>query len=264
MKARYWLLLSVPLALAACQGSEAPAPQSTASDMQTAPTASNAVEVKKPAVSDTAKAMQESLKQANKQSAETVAELTRDVANASANKQASEPAIKSTIESAIKSPRAAAEKKVAAAPAAPKKPAVVAPVAKAAPAMPEKKPAVVAPKPTAAPAAPTFAMGDAAKGAKLVRKCKACHNFDARKKVGPGLAGIFVRKAGVMPDMKYSASLAAGGWSWDAEHLAAWVCDSKKAIKTFSGNAGAKTKMGRQRICDPGKQADLIAYLKTL
>ena len=210
--------------------------------MQTAAPANNAVEVKKPVVSETGKAMQNSMKQINKQNAETVAQLTKDVAH----EAASEPT--------IASPKAVVEKKVT----------EVAAVAKKAPAMPEKKPTIVAPKPVAAPAAPTFAMGDAANGAKLARKCKSCHNFNTRRKVGPGLAGIFGRKAGVMPDMKYSTSLKAGGWVWDAEHLAAWVCDSKNAIKTFSGNAEAKTKMGSQHICDPGKQADLIAYLKTI
>lgn len=106
--------------------------------------------------------------------------------------------------------------------------------------------------------------GDAGRGKSLARKCKACHNFSDKKKVGPGLKGVFGRKAGIMPDMKYGVALAAGGWVWDEAHLAAWICNSKQAIKTFSGNASARTKMGPQRICDPAKQADLIAYLKTL
>ncbi|MDX8407119.1 MAG: c-type cytochrome [Mariprofundaceae bacterium] len=237
MKARYWLLLSAPLALAACQASEAPAPQSTAPVTQSAAPASNAVEVKKPAVSQTARAMQESLNQAKEQSAAAVAELAAPTSDAPAAAQAR-----------VAEPVAAVKK---AAPAAPVKAAPV----EAAP--------VTTPKP-AAPAKVEVAIGDAGKGAGVARKCKACHNFDARKKVGPGLAGIFGRKAGAMPDMKYSAALKAGGWSWDAEHLAAWVCNSKQAIKNFSGNAGAKTKMGNQRICDPARQADLIAYLKTL
>jgi len=124
---------------------------------------------------------------------------------------------------------------------------------------------VVSEKPVAVPAAvPLTAAGDAAKGKRLAQKCKACHNFTAKKKVGPGLKGVFGRKAGSMPGMRYSPALAAGGWVWDDKNLAAWVCDSKKALKTLSGNASAKTKMSVQRICDAGKQADLIAFLKTL
>ena len=128
------------------------------------------------------------------------------------------------------------------------------------------------PKPVAishpvAPAVPVVAAGpsgDAVKGKSLARKCAACHNFTAKKKVGPGLKGIVGRKAGIMPDMKYSADLAAGGWVWTAKHIAMWDCNSKKAIKVLSGNPAARTKMPPQRICDPQKQADLIAFLKTL
>jgi len=124
---------------------------------------------------------------------------------------------------------------------------------------------VVAEKPVAVPAAVSLsAAGDAAKGKRLAQKCKACHNFTAKKKVGPGLQGVFGRKAGIMPDMKYSAALAAGSWVWEGKNLAAWMCDSKKAVKSLSGNPSAKTKMPPQRICDAAKQADLIAYLKTL
>ncbi|RLL56050.1 cytochrome C [Mariprofundus sp. EBB-1] len=108
------------------------------------------------------------------------------------------------------------------------------------------------------------ALGNAAKGKSLANKCKTCHNFTARKKVGPGLQGVVGRKAGSMTDMKYSSALAAGGWVWNEKNLAAWMCDSKAAVKTLSGNASAKTKMGAQRICDATKQADLIAFLKTL
>ena len=41
-----------------------------------------------------------------------------------------------------------------------------------------------------------LAEGDAAKGEKVFRKCKACHVADAEKnKVGPHLVGIIGRKA---------------------------------------------------------------------
>lgn len=106
--------------------------------------------------------------------------------------------------------------------------------------------------------------GDAARGEKLAGKCKACHNLDASNKIGPGLQGVFGRKAGTMPGMKYSSSLVNGGWVWDEAHLGAWICDSKKAVKAFTNDSRAKTKMAAQRICDPQKQADLIAFLKTL
>jgi len=95
------------------------------------------------------------------------------------------------------------------------------------------------------------------------KKCKACHNVTAKKKIGPGLKGIFGRKAGSMTGYKYSKSLAGADWVWDEEHLRSWILDSKKAIKEFTGNKKAKTKMPRQKI--KGKKADqIIAFLKGL
>jgi len=108
------------------------------------------------------------------------------------------------------------------------------------------------------------AIGNAVKGKAIARKCQACHNFTDKRKVGPGFKGVFGRKAGKMTDMKYSASLASATWTWDAQKLALWVCNSKKAVKILTGDSSAKTKMPPQHICDPTKQADLIAFLKTL
>ncbi len=136
----------------------------------------------------------------------------------------------------------------------------------------ETKAAAVPAKPQAAAPVATKAVasaaaGDAASGKKLARKCAVCHSFDAKNKMGPGLAGIFGREAGSAAGFSYKFTdfIKPGkAWSWDEAHLAAWVCDSTQGVKSFTGDASAKTKMGVQRICDPAAQADLIAYLKTL
>jgi len=95
------------------------------------------------------------------------------------------------------------------------------------------------------------------------KKCKACHNFTAKKKIGPGLLGVVGRKAGKQDGYKYSKSLASADWVWDEEHLRKWIFDSKKAIREFTGNKKAKTKMPRQKV--KGKKADqIIAFLKDL
>lgn len=116
-------------------------------------------------------------------------------------------------------------------------------------------------------AAASAPMGDAAKGKTLARKCATCHYFDARGKVGPGLGGVFNRVAGSVEgfNYKFADAIEPGkAWRWDASHLAAWVCNSADAVRNFTGNESARTKMPTQRICDPARQADLIAYLKTL
>jgi len=94
-------------------------------------------------------------------------------------------------------------------------------------------------------------------------KCKACHDFGDANKVGPGLKGIVGRKAGTHPGFKYSDALKNANWVWDEDHLRKWMHNSKKAIKEFTGNPKAKTKMGKQNV--KGKKADKIfAFLKTI
>ncbi|MDX8412282.1 MAG: c-type cytochrome [Mariprofundaceae bacterium] len=94
-------------------------------------------------------------------------------------------------------------------------------------------------------------------------KCKACHDFGSKHKVGPSLAGVFGRDAGSTDFAKYGASLKKGGWKWDEANLRKWIENSKKAIKELSGDAGAKTKMPPQKLT--GKKADdVIAFLKGL
>jgi len=96
-------------------------------------------------------------------------------------------------------------------------------------------------------------------------RCKSCHNFSAKNKVGPGLLGVYGRKVGAQAGYKYKFTkyIKGDGWVWDDEHLRAWILDSKKAVKEFTGDKKAKTKMGALHI--KGKKADeIIAFLKGL
>ncbi|HXH72767.1 MAG TPA: c-type cytochrome [Mariprofundaceae bacterium] len=115
-------------------------------------------------------------------------------------------------------------------------------------------------------AAAAFAMGamSATAYAGPEGKCKACHNFTAENKVGPGLAGVVGRAAGKHEGFKYSDSLAGANWHWDEAHLRKWMCSSKDAIKEFTGDENAKTKMPPQKVCDPAQQDQVIAFLKTI
>ncbi len=108
-------------------------------------------------------------------------------------------------------------------------------------------------------------------------KCKICHKFTAKKAVGPGWGkgdtghgtqpAVFGREAGTSPGYRYKFTkyIKPGkAWHWDEAHLRAWMCDSHKAIKAFTGNPHARTKMPPQHICDPKKQDAIIAFMKTL
>jgi cytochrome c len=94
-------------------------------------------------------------------------------------------------------------------------------------------------------------------------KCKPCHDFGAKNKVGPGLKGIMGRKAGSSDFAKYSKSMKAGGWAWDEANLRKWLGNSKTAIKELTGDDKAKTTMPPQKL--KGAKLDkMIEFLKGL
>ena len=54
-----------------------------------------------------------------------------------------------------------------------------------------------------------MAAGDVDKGAKLFKRCKACHTLeeDGKNKVGPNLFGIFGREAGTLEGFKFCSHI---------------------------------------------------------
>jgi cytochrome c len=99
--------------------------------------------------------------------------------------------------------------------------------------------------------------GDAAKGEKVFRKCKACHAVgpDAKNKVGPELNGIVGRDWGAVEGYKYSANLLemSDGKVWDVETLDAYLTKPKDMIP--------KGKMAFAGLRKEDDRADVIAYL---
>jgi cytochrome c len=109
-------------------------------------------------------------------------------------------------------------------------------------------------------AAPALADGDAAAGAKVFKKCAACHAVGegAKNKVGPSLNGIVGAPAAHVEDYKYSENLvelAAGGLTWDEETLSAFLHKPKDVVP--------KTKMSFPGLRKDDDVANVIAYLKT-
>ncbi|MCB1528216.1 MAG: cytochrome c family protein [Hyphomicrobiaceae bacterium] len=102
---------------------------------------------------------------------------------------------------------------------------------------------------------------DLANGAKVFRKCRACHDAGpmARNKVGPVLNGVYGRTAGTFPDFNYSKAMVEAGGKrlvWDEVTLNGYL----EAPTTYL----PKNKMAFTGIKDEGERADLIGYLKTL
>jgi len=103
-----------------------------------------------------------------------------------------------------------------------------------------------------------LAAADVDKGAKLFKKCAACHNAapDAGNKVGPNLWGVVGAKVAAREGFRYSGALKAVGGTWTFQALFTFIEAPKKVVPG--------TKMGFSGLKDAGKRANLLAYLRTL
>ena len=72
---------------------------------------------------------------------------------------------------------------------------------------------------------------DAEEGARVFRKCAACHSLEAGKhKIGPSLAGVMGRAAAAAGGFRYSDALAQSGLTWDAATLEAFLAGPMKLV----------------------------------
>ena len=112
----------------------------------------------------------------------------------------------------------------------------------------------------AVPPQMALAEGDAGKGEKVFKKCKACHAVGdgAENKTGPVLNGVVGRTVGTGADFEYSSTLAdmgAEGKTWTPEELDAFLAAPRDYAKG--------TKMSFAGLRKETERADVIAYLST-
>ncbi len=105
-----------------------------------------------------------------------------------------------------------------------------------------------------------LAGGDAEAGAKIFKKCKACHMIGdgAKSRTGPPLTTIVGSQIGMFEGFKYSKgfiALSEEGAVWSIENLDTFFIKPKEFV--------AKTKMSFAGIKDEDDRANLIAYLAT-
>jgi len=107
-------------------------------------------------------------------------------------------------------------------------------------------------------ATPAFADGDAVKGAKVFKKCKACHTAsEEQNKVGPHLVSIIDRPVATVDGFKYSKAMTefgADGKIWDVETLSIYLKKPKALVK--------KTSMSFAGLKKDDDIENLIAYLQ--
>ena len=93
-----------------------------------------------------------------------------------------------------------------------------------------------------------FASTNAAEGAKIFKKCAACHSIKegGANKIGPALWGVLGRPAGSIPDYKYSKAMAAHGKNWSFEEMNGFLIKPRDWIKgtkmSFAGLKKAKER----------------------
>lgn len=100
-----------------------------------------------------------------------------------------------------------------------------------------------------------LSMGDIAHGAKVFKKCAACHSIKkgGGNKIGPKLWGIMFRPAASITDYKYSKALSEYKKEWNWEEMNGFLIKPSKWIK---GN-----KMGFAGLKKEKDRASVILYL---
>ena len=100
-----------------------------------------------------------------------------------------------------------------------------------------------------------FASTSATEGAKVFKKCAACHSIKegGANKIGPALWGVLGRTAGSVPGYKYSKAMAAHGKNWSFEEMNGFLIKPKDWIKG--------TKMSFAGLKKPKERAAVILYM---
>lgn len=108
-----------------------------------------------------------------------------------------------------------------------------------------------------APIAPMLASASIESGAKVFKKCAACHSVDkgGANKIGPALWGVVNRKVGGVDGFKYSATLSGYGKNWSFEELNGFLHKPTRYLKG--------TKMAFAGLKKDSDRANIIAFLNS-
>ncbi len=111
-----------------------------------------------------------------------------------------------------------------------------------------------APAATETTAAAPAGAGDAAKGEKVFRKCRACHQVaEGKNGVGPSLWGVVGRVPGTAEGYSYSDAMKNHGGKWDLAALEAFLTNPMGVVPG--------TKMSFPGLKSAQDRLDVITYL---
>ncbi|MSP42655.1 MAG: cytochrome c family protein [Alphaproteobacteria bacterium] len=98
--------------------------------------------------------------------------------------------------------------------------------------------------------------GNAAAGAKVFKKCQACHSIVAAEgnKIGPNLHGVIGRKSGTQEGFNYSDAMKSAGIAWDEATLEKYLRDPKGFVP--------KNKMAFAGLKKDSDLANVLAFIK--
>jgi cytochrome c len=100
-----------------------------------------------------------------------------------------------------------------------------------------------------------MALGDAASGEKIFKKCAACHSINkgGKNKIGPALYNVVGRTVGGVDDYRYSKVLASYGKKWTFDELNGFLTKPSSYLKG--------TKMSYAGLRKEKDRASIIKYL---
>ena len=96
-----------------------------------------------------------------------------------------------------------------------------------------------------------LASASADEGAKIFKKCTACHSIakGGANKIGPALWGVLGRQAGSISSYKYSKAMTAHGKPWTFDEINSFLTKPKDWIKgTKMSFAGLKSEKDRAAV----------------
>ena len=102
-----------------------------------------------------------------------------------------------------------------------------------------------------------LALGDAAHGEKVFKRCSACHMIvsGGKNMIGPNLWGVIGRTAGSVSDYKYSKAMVAYGKEWTFEEMNSYLIKPQAYIKG--------TKMAFAGLRKEKDRASVILYMNS-